>query len=126
MYPAHYAVPEGLNIKCIGYVRWAETPEGHNILTVWGDPEGNYYYCDDLWTPFSMPFWLSTRMSDLVQCTTEEFGQHVNAIWRTRRVRGQTVEENHSLWYRLRELMLVWGWDRGTEIVFQWRRTGPE
>ncbi len=123
MFPAHYAVPEDLNVRCIGYVRWAETGEGHNILTLWRGEQDSYYYCEDLWTPYSVPFWFGKSMEDLTPCTTEEFTNHVNVIWLTRRAQGQTVEENHSLWYRLRELMTVWGWDRGSEIAFRWRQT---
>lgn len=114
MYPAHYNVPDGLNIRCIGYVRWAETEHGYHLTTLWRDTEGNDYFCEDVWTPFSTPFWLGTRMSDLVPCTSVEFAEHAQNIC----LSIEDEEERLSAYYRYHELMLVWGYAKGTELGF--------
>lgn len=118
MYPDHYAVPEGLNIRCIGHVRWAETEEGYFVTTLWRDPEGNAYYAEDVWTPFAAPFWFSTSMSDLVPCDSTEFAEHVEDICLSIEDEQQQV----ATFFRYHELMLLWGFANGIALGFEQAR----
>lgn len=115
MIPSHYAVPEGLDIKLIGYVRWAWKDDGHHVTTLWRDSSGQYFYYEDLWTPFSAPFWFGVGMKDLVPCTADEFISYTGKLYQS----IEDPEESLSAHYRLHELMTVCGVLEGTDIGFR-------
>lgn len=111
MYADHYAVPEGLNIKLIGAVRWRTTSEGHWVVSLWRTPDRRAYYCQEVWRPWSVPFWMGTAMSDLVECTVPEFEAYTNHI---EAMLGPD-EEGESAHHRLQELFMLWGFVDGTD-----------
>lgn len=116
MYPDHYTVPDGLHIRLIGTVRWGVSRNGHNVTTLWLDPSGNAYYCEDVWTALAVPFWMATAMSDLVQCDINEFTGHVNDI-----LNGITDEPRHTATkQRYEELVFLWGTAVGVNLRI-WR-----
>lgn len=111
MYPDHYAVPEGLNIRLIGTARWKVTPSGYHVMTLWREPNGNAYYCDDIWTPFVVPFWMSARMSDLIPCTPPQLEALIADMCDT----ITDKQERESLYHRLGELLTLWGCADGVD-----------
>jgi len=112
MYADHYTVPEGLDIKLIGAVRWNTSHSGHWVLSLWRTPDGLAYYSQELYGPWSLPFWSVTRMSDLVQCSAADLEEYVNLL------QEQMItdpEELESFRYRSEELFRLWGYAEGTD-----------
>ena len=114
MYAHHYTVPDGLDIKLIGAVRWKSSALGHQVLSLWRTPDDRAYYCQELYQPWSMPFWMTTRMSDLVECTVQEFETHVDLIERM-----CPREEREGLNHRFSELFALWGYASGTDKAIE-------
>lgn len=125
MFPHHYAVPDSLNIHLVGYVRWGWDKEGHYITTLWRAHGGECFYYEDLWNPYSPPFWLDITVQDLTPCTSEQFCDHVEAVCAA--IRDE--EEQVSVYFRYRELLTVWGVLEGMEAGFAWmigRKADPD
>lgn len=114
MYPDHYTVPQGLHIRLVGTVRWGASPKGHQVTTLWLDPSGNAYYCEDLWTALTVPFWITTVMSDLVQCDPNEFADHTANI-----LALVPAAERTPLRYRYEELVYLWGTAVGSDQAIE-------
>ena len=109
MYADHYAVPADLNIKLVGFVRWKTTSEGHWVLSLWRTPDGKAYSCQELYQIWSLPFWMTTRMSDLIECTSETLERDVLLI-ENACAKG---EERNSVHYLTQELFALWGYLEG-------------
>ena len=113
MYPDHYTVPEGLHIRLVGTVRWGASSKGHTVTTLWLDPAGNAYYCEDVWTALTVPFWMNTTMSDLIQCTITEFAEHTSGI-----LNGITNGLcREATTFRYEELVFLWGTAVGSDLA---------
>lgn len=122
MFPDHYAVPDDLNIRLIGYVRRDHDDLGHYITTLWRTPAGQYLYHEDYWTPYSPPFWWGTTPEELTSCTTDSFCDHIDTIIEA----VDDQEAQYSLYARYAELLTVWGVLEGVEKGFAWARENPD
>lgn len=122
MTPDHYTVPEGLDIRLIGYVRRDWDDLGHYITTLWRNKAGKFFYYEDFWTPYAPPFWLGVSLTDLTPCGADEFCDHVDTVCAS--VTDQ--EERVSVYIRFAELMTVWGILEGVDRGFTWAQENPD
>jgi hypothetical protein len=119
--PGHYAVPDGMDIRLIGYVRRDHDNFGHYITTLWRNQAGQFFYYEDFWTPYTPPFWLGASLTDLTPCNASEFCDHVDAVCAS----ITDPEEYTSVYIRYAELMTVWGILEGVDRGFAWKRENP-
>ena len=117
MFPSHDAVPDGLDIELIGTARWQSVHNRmqQNVLSLWRDPSGNSYYCLELWSYRSAPFWTDTRMSDLVACTFSEFETLGSLLMES------NPEAMPDLVFKFSELSFLWGYLDGIEEAIRQR-----
>lgn len=115
MFPAHYAVPDGLDIRLIGTARWrASTKSGENVLSLWQGQDGTAYYCIEIWHPSSPKFWETTSMSDLIEVTFSQFLDLTDTISKA------APWELPGLSYRFAELAYLWGYAEGRINYASW------
>lgn len=116
MFPDHYAAPEGLDLRLIGYVRWDHDKLGHYLTVLWRRKDGRCFFYEDYWTPYVPPFWWGVTPEELIPCDTESFCNHISVI-------VETVEDPQLQWElyaRYAELLTVWGVLEGVEKGFAW------
>jgi hypothetical protein len=122
VFPDHYALPEGLDHRLIGYVRRDYDDIGHYITTLWRDEAGQYFFYEDYWTPYSPPFWWGVTPDQLTPCDDDTFCDHIETVMAT----VSDTDEQNSLWFRYAELLTVWGVLEGVEKGFAWARENPD
>lgn len=110
-----YAVPEGLDLKLVGTVQWGvHSLFGQVTSTLWLDPDGNAYYCEDTWTEDTPPFWEKTRMSDLIACDPTDYYWHMKGT-----LQLVAPADRQEMGEKFGELFDAWGAAVGRDLLVE-------